>query len=444
MLGHCLAAAAELSPDRLIVVVGHNGEQVAAHARQQVPGAVIVEQDHLGGTGHAVRVVLETVGTIKGTVVVTYADTPLLRGATLARLCAERVAADAAAAVLTARAPDPTGYGRIVRDEHGAFAAIVEHADATPEQRAIDEINSGMYAFDGDLLADAVKRVRTDNAQGEEYLTDAVSVLRADGYPVATVSCDDFEEVQGVNDLAQLAHARQVLNGRLLDVDDARRGADRRSREHLGRRRRRPGRRRLRSGRAPSWRAARQSRPGATRRARLPAAGHRGRRRAPPSSSPSARPRSIGAGAVVGPFAHLSERAGQVTGGNGHSRQEDDALLRPGVPRARRRRSPTCLGHRADPDDPVRLRQRRDLRALPRVGPGLRRVRAAEPHRADQPVDHGAADHGRRAEARVGKADHGGGAVLRVRPAGQEEPRPRADLGPADGRPVPRPRARTG
>ncbi|HUZ55957.1 MAG TPA: NTP transferase domain-containing protein [Streptosporangiaceae bacterium] len=216
MLGHCLAAAAELTPDRLIVVVGHNGEQVAEHARQQVPGAVIVEQDHLGGTGHAVRVVLETVGTIKGTVVVTYADTPLLQGATLARLCAQRMSADAAAAVLTARAPDPAGYGRIVRDEHGAFAAIVEHADATPEQRAIDEINSGMYAFDGDLLADAVKRVRTDNAQGEEYLTDAVSVLRSDGYPVATVSCDDFEEVQGVNDLAQLARAGQVLNARLL------------------------------------------------------------------------------------------------------------------------------------------------------------------------------------------------------------------------------------
>jgi bifunctional UDP-N-acetylglucosamine pyrophosphorylase / glucosamine-1-phosphate N-acetyltransferase len=216
MLGLCLAAGAQLSPDRLIVVVGHNGEQVAEHARQQVPGAVIVVQDHLGGTGHAVRVVLETVGTIKGTVVVTYADTPLLQGATLARLCAERVSADAAAAVLTARAPDPAGYGRIVRDEHGAFAAIVEHADATPEQRAIDEINSGMYAFDGDLLADAVKRVRTDNAQGEEYLTDAVSVLRCDGYPVATVSCDDFDEVQGVNDLAQLAHASQVLNSRLL------------------------------------------------------------------------------------------------------------------------------------------------------------------------------------------------------------------------------------
>jgi bifunctional UDP-N-acetylglucosamine pyrophosphorylase / glucosamine-1-phosphate N-acetyltransferase len=218
MLGHCLAAAVELSPDQLIVVVGHDGERVAEHARQQVPGTVIVVQDYLGGTGHAVRVVLETVGTIKGTVAVIYADTPLLTGATLAKLVAERAATGAAAAVLTARVPDPAGYGRIVRDESGAFAAIVEHADATPHERAIHEINTGMYAFDGDLLADAVKRVRTDNAQGEEYLTDAVSVLRSDGYAVATVSCQDVEEVQGVNDLAQLAHASRVLNSRLLNT----------------------------------------------------------------------------------------------------------------------------------------------------------------------------------------------------------------------------------
>src|SRR5215813_5638734 len=138
MLGHSLAAGAALSPGRLIVVVGHGADRVAAHARAEVPD-VVVEQDYLGGTGHAVRVVLEIVGTITGTVVVTYADTPLLTGATLATLVAERAATDAAAAVLTAHVPDPTGYGRIIRDEHGAFAAIVEHADATPDDRAINE-----------------------------------------------------------------------------------------------------------------------------------------------------------------------------------------------------------------------------------------------------------------------------------------------------------------
>jgi len=216
LLGHALAAASELAARRLIVVVGHGGDEVAAHVRAQAPDAVVVVQDYLGGTGHAVRVALESVGTIPGTVVVTYADTPLLRTATLAGLVAERVRADAAAMILTARAQDPAGYGRIVRDEAGAFAAIVEQADASAEQRAISEINSGMYAFDGDLLADAVKRVRTDNAQGEEYLTDAVGVIRDDGYLVGTVQCPDFEEIQGVNDLDQLAQVSRALNSRLL------------------------------------------------------------------------------------------------------------------------------------------------------------------------------------------------------------------------------------
>lgn len=216
MLGHSLMAAAELAPARLIVVVGHRADLVAAHARQQVPDAIIVVQEHLGGTGHAVRMVLESVGSIADTVVVTYADTPLLRGQTLAGLVDERARTGAAAAILTARVPDPAGYGRILRGPSGSFAGIVEHADATPDQRAIDEVNSGMYCFDGDLLADAVKRVRTDNAQGEEYLTDAVSLLHADGHQVATVTCPDFEEIQGVNDLSQLAHATSVLNARLL------------------------------------------------------------------------------------------------------------------------------------------------------------------------------------------------------------------------------------
>lgn len=216
MLGHCLAAATDLVPQRLVVVVGHGADEVAAQVRRQVPDAVIVVQDYLGGTGHAVRVALESIGTISGTVVVTYADTPLLRGSTLAGLVAARERSGAAVVILTARAQDPTGYGRIMRDGAGRFAAIVEQADATAEQREINEINSGMYAFDGDLLADAVKRVRTDNAQGEEYLTDAVCVVCDDGYPVGTVSCPDFEEIQGVNDLAQLALVSKALNARLL------------------------------------------------------------------------------------------------------------------------------------------------------------------------------------------------------------------------------------
>jgi bifunctional UDP-N-acetylglucosamine pyrophosphorylase / glucosamine-1-phosphate N-acetyltransferase len=216
MLGHVIAASRELAPGRLIVVTGHGRDKVTAHLAEHASDAEIVVQDRRGGTGHAVRVVIEAVGLIHGTVVVTYADTPLLRGSTLSDLVAAHRAEDAAVTVLTARLDNPKGYGRIIRDADGAFTGIVEEADASPEQRAINEINSGMYAFDGDLLADTVKRVPTDNAKGEEYLTDVVSILRSDGYAVATAACADPEEVLGVNDQAQLAWARRVLNERLL------------------------------------------------------------------------------------------------------------------------------------------------------------------------------------------------------------------------------------
>jgi bifunctional UDP-N-acetylglucosamine pyrophosphorylase / glucosamine-1-phosphate N-acetyltransferase len=216
MLGHVLAASRELAPDRLIVVIGHGRGQVTAHLTEHAPDAETVVQERRGGTGHAVRVVIEALGLIHGTVVVTYADTPLLRGSTLRDLVAAHQAQDAAVTVLTARLDDPTGYGRIIRDAAGAFTSIIEEADASPDQRAINEINSGMYAFDGDLLADTVKRVPTDNAKGEEYLTDVVSILRGDGYQVATAACADPQEVMNVNDQAQLAWARRVLNERLL------------------------------------------------------------------------------------------------------------------------------------------------------------------------------------------------------------------------------------
>ena len=216
MLGHVVAASRELNPSRVIVVTGHGRDQVTAHLAEHAPEAEIVVQDRRGGTGHAVRIVIEAVGLIHGTVVVTYADTPLLRGQTLGELVAAHQSHGAAVTVLTAKLDDPTGYGRIIRDAEGAFTGIVEEADASPQQRAITEINSGMYAFDGDLLADTVKRVPTDNAKGEEYLTDVVSILRGDGYPVATAACEDAEEVLGVNDQAQLAWSRRVLNERLL------------------------------------------------------------------------------------------------------------------------------------------------------------------------------------------------------------------------------------
>ncbi len=218
MLGHVVAAAREIAPSRLIIVVSDARGQVAEHVRMHFAEAELIVQERAGswGTGHAVRTVIEANGVIPGTVVVLFSDTPMLRGSTLARLVAEHQASGAAVTALTTRAPDPYGYGRIIRDEAGGIAAIVEDADATPEQRKVTEVSSGMFAFDGGLLADAVKRVPPAKATGEEYLTEVPGILRADGYPVASAWCDDFDEVQGVNNQAQLAQARRVLNERLL------------------------------------------------------------------------------------------------------------------------------------------------------------------------------------------------------------------------------------
>jgi bifunctional UDP-N-acetylglucosamine pyrophosphorylase / glucosamine-1-phosphate N-acetyltransferase len=218
MLGHVLAAAGELDAERLILVVSDLRGQVARYAEAHCPDATLVVQERNGswGTGHAVRTVIESLGLIHGTVVVLFSDTPMLRGETLARLVTEHEASGAAVTVLTAQAADPTGYGRIIRDELGRITEIVEQADATAEQRAVTEISSGIFAFDGELLADAIKRVATSNAAGEEYLTEVPAILRGDGYQVGSALCADFDEVQGVNDQAQLARARRVLNGRLL------------------------------------------------------------------------------------------------------------------------------------------------------------------------------------------------------------------------------------
>jgi ribose-phosphate pyrophosphokinase len=211
-----MAAARELDPGRLVLVVGHGRDQVTKAVTAEEQQARVVVQEPQLGTGHAVRMVTEAVGVIDGTVVVTCGDMPLLRAETLAQLVRTHHDGRNAVTVLTARG-DAKGYGRIVRDETGAFTRIVEEKDATDAEKRIDEYNSGCYAFDGLLLADAIKRVTTDNAQQEEYLTDVIQILRGDGHPVGTVQAEDNTEVLGINDRVQLATARRVLNERVLD-----------------------------------------------------------------------------------------------------------------------------------------------------------------------------------------------------------------------------------
>ncbi|WP_315987247.1 bifunctional UDP-N-acetylglucosamine diphosphorylase/glucosamine-1-phosphate N-acetyltransferase GlmU [Actinomadura sp. HBU206391] len=217
MVGHVLTAARELDPQSLIVVVGHRRDQVIAHLKDMAPDAQPVVQDRQGGTGHAVRMVFEQVGALAGTVVVTNGDHPLLRGETLRDLVRVHEQEGNAATILSTDIPDATGYGRIVREGDGSVSAIVEHKDADESQRAISEINVGMYAFDGVLLGDALGRVTTDNAKGEEYLTDVIAILRGDGHRAGAHKAADWIETQGVNDKVQLAQATRQLNDRLLE-----------------------------------------------------------------------------------------------------------------------------------------------------------------------------------------------------------------------------------
>ncbi|ARH91588.1 bifunctional UDP-N-acetylglucosamine diphosphorylase/glucosamine-1-phosphate N-acetyltransferase GlmU [Streptomyces sp. MOE7] len=222
LVGHVVAASRELDPENLVVVVGHAREQVQAHLAEVDPAVRTAVQHEQKGTGHAVRTALEQLSdsgvVLDGTVIVVCGDTPLLTGETLRRLGETHAADGNAVTVLSAEVPDATGYGRIVREAGtGAVTAIVEHKDATDTQRAIREINSGVFAFDARLLVDALGKVRTDNSQGEEYLTDVLGIVREAGHRVGAAVAADHREILGINNRVQLAEARRLLNERLLE-----------------------------------------------------------------------------------------------------------------------------------------------------------------------------------------------------------------------------------
>jgi bifunctional UDP-N-acetylglucosamine pyrophosphorylase/glucosamine-1-phosphate N-acetyltransferase len=220
LIGHVIAASRALAPEHLVAVVGHQREEVARHILEQAPEALVAVQESQDGTGHAVRVAIEALqdraGTAEGTVVVMFGDTPLLEGRTVAALLADHAGSGRALTILTAELADPFGYGRIVRDAAGDVSAIVEEKDATAEQAAITEINSGIFAFDGAFLADAVTRITNDNAKGEYYLTDVVTIARELGRTVGAYSIDDVMQTEGVNDRAQLAFLAGEMNRRVL------------------------------------------------------------------------------------------------------------------------------------------------------------------------------------------------------------------------------------
>jgi bifunctional UDP-N-acetylglucosamine pyrophosphorylase/glucosamine-1-phosphate N-acetyltransferase len=210
LIEHVLRAGDSLGPATTTVVVGHLAERVQAVLRERRGLRFAVQEPQLG-TGHALMQAEPHLRASSGTVVLLYGDVPLLRATTLRSLVDAHRARKAAATVLTARVDDPHGYGRIVR-AGARIAAIVEEKDATEEQRAIGEINSGIYAFDLGPLFASLTSLRAANAQGEYYLTDLVRMYHDRGIAVETLTIDDPREITGVNSRKELADVAAILN----------------------------------------------------------------------------------------------------------------------------------------------------------------------------------------------------------------------------------------
>ena len=210
LLGHVLDTLDALGVGRHVVVIGHQRDRVREvyQGRADLAWAV---QDPQCGTGHAVMMAAPQIEAFKGTLLVVCGDTPLLNPHTLHELLETHTHARAAVTVLSMRLPDPTGYGRIVRTADGkGIERIVEEKDATPEIRALDEVNSGIYAFDYPALAAVLSRLSTNNSQGEYYLTDTVTLLRDEGRVAAVQLAPDEREMRGINTPEQLSEAEAI------------------------------------------------------------------------------------------------------------------------------------------------------------------------------------------------------------------------------------------
>jgi len=218
LLGHAMSTARSLDPLHVVVVVRHSRDLVAAHVEEIDPSATVADQDEVAGTGRAAECGLDALPAgLEGPVVVTMGDVPLLARETLQDLLDAHIDGGAAMTVATATPADPTGYGRIVRDGAGSVDAIVEERDATEEQRALTEVNAGIYVFDARSLRTALAQIGTDNVQQEKYLTDILAVLRRSGDTVLTCHVEDGWQTEGVNDRVQLARLGAELNRRVVE-----------------------------------------------------------------------------------------------------------------------------------------------------------------------------------------------------------------------------------
>ncbi|SMF56161.1 UDP-N-acetylglucosamine pyrophosphorylase /glucosamine-1-phosphate N-acetyltransferase [Bacillus subtilis] len=212
MVEHVVDEALKLSLSKLVTIVGHGAEEVKKQLGDKSEYALQAEQL---GTAHAVKQAQPFLADEKGVTIVICGDTPLLTAETMEQMLKEHTQREAKATILTAVAGDPTGYGRIIRSENGAVQKIVEHKDASEEERLVTEINTGTYCFDNEALFRAIDQVSNDNAQGEYYLPDVIEILKNEGETVAAYQTGNSQETLGVNDRVALSQAEQFMKERI-------------------------------------------------------------------------------------------------------------------------------------------------------------------------------------------------------------------------------------
>lgn len=212
MVHYVVEAAKEAGISRILVVVGYQANLVREALAG--PGVEFVEQRELLGTGHAVLQAKAALEGYHDGLLVLYGDVPLLRAGTILSLLTKHHKTGASCTMLTTEVENPTGYGRIIRDSEGFVSGIVEEKDATPQEKAIREINPGIYCFQNDSLFLCLEELKDDNAQKEYYLTDVIGILRSKGMRVAALKIADSAEVMGINTFEELAAAEKVLNAR--------------------------------------------------------------------------------------------------------------------------------------------------------------------------------------------------------------------------------------
>ncbi len=219
LLGHALVTASQLGASHVVPVIRHQKDLLSEYITAFFPSATIAEQDDVPGTGRAVECALEKLpADFEGAVVVTSGDVPMLDVPTLENLIDAHLETGAAATLLTAILDDPTGYGRIIRNNAGAFLEIIEDRDATAAQKEINEVNAGVYVFDAKHLRGALEKIGTHNAQGEKYLTDVAEVLIKGKQKVQALAVTDNWLVAGINDRRQLADVALELNLRICEA----------------------------------------------------------------------------------------------------------------------------------------------------------------------------------------------------------------------------------